>query len=313
MTSIQEEVDALLPVGGYDQQRARLAGAILTTGAQTSTVQIAVKGLTAAVAQYAQGNDVDLLAAATAVTDAESEQRARSLLLRELQNQKDELGLAAETLTPAMLRPALDLLRHKLSEVVTTVRDLDLRLGNVSDATAALREGRGEDWRQLDEALTTYDAIRTAQRSVYLRSRGVEAHELAPLMTHTGLLADAIQVDPHYIEQRWYAARISPNHWTDEQAWVDWLRAIPQRASLPALMTGEWLPDTNQHQYLRLIATQATPWVPDLDTLYATGAAATTATSETLGNGNTTHLVAARTEYAKLTGTHINIPSGAAS
>jgi hypothetical protein len=278
------------------------------TSLPKESVRTAKRELSEAVTRHAAGGSEDLRAFARAVVDAQYEDQALVLLQRELADalmtRRDQS--IAPNITNAVETQALDYLRAELARVLEVARECDTALGSVTSASDAIRAGQSNRWAVLDDAVADYDAIRAGQVEVYSKTSGGNDSNVPHFFRTVGLLADAIDKDGFWIARRRHSSQQSPRTFAAEKAWDEWLRTVPAVDVWPRVEEGHW-PTSDKHAYLRWIATNATPWVPSLAALKAAHAAANTATASTQGNGNTTWMEAARSEYRELTGTSTSI------
>jgi hypothetical protein len=150
---------------------------------------------------------------------------------------------------------ALKVLADELDDIITVVIAADPVLGGVTTAEAALRAGdqQAAAWRSLSDAVTRYDAVRTAQHQVLI-SAGHEVARCRPDCEDAGFIRNPIAFDP-----RWQA-RIEG----EEQALSDAVIVArsPWPAPRPTRGSAHW-PTNNRHGYLRwLAAGPAEPWLP---------------------------------------------------
>lgn len=303
MNDLQKRVDALLPGGDVASKRNRLMKLRkLATANRTDALQ---RELNDAVARYAAGEDIDAMQVAVRLRDARNEQQAGQELWMVADSHDHEIRGQAEAIQQTSTLPALALIRGELDELVAHVRELDLILGDVHDASTAIRRGVTEQWRQLEEADERYGQIRYAQLSVYARIAGVDEVNAQALMLHMGLHSDALVTSGDLHAARVAAAQVSPTKYDSERMWVRWLRSGPAPV-VERRAEGTWLaPD--RYRYLRALCTLAKPWVPDWPVLEAASHAAGLASAPTNGSGDTRALTAARDEYARITETNLHL------
>lgn len=303
MSDIQIRVDKLLPGGDVAKKRNRLMQ--LRRLANVNRTADLQRELDEAVARYAAGEDLEVLDIAKRVHAAEQENQAARKMWVVVDAYDHQIRGEAEAIQERSTLPALRLIRDELADLVERVRELDLILDDVHDPSTAIRRGVAEQWRQLEEATDEYNAIRAAQLSVYERIAGVDPADAKATMLYMGLHADALVTSADFRMVRIRAAQISPQTYPEEQAWVRWLRSGPDPV-VEARVDGTWLaPD--RHRYVRALCTLAAPWVPDWTELEAAAHAASIASSETDGSGDTHSRIAGRTEYARLTGTDLHL------
>lgn len=304
MNNLQSRVEKLLPGGDTASKRNRLSK--LRTIASKDRTRDIQRELNDAVVQYAGGDDIDVLAVALRLRDARNEQQAAQDLWVATDSYDHQLRAEAESIQASSTRPAMQLIRSELADLVSRVRELDLILGDVQDASAAIRQGVTAEWQQLEDAVDEYSAIRLAQLSVYERIAGVDEANALATMLHMGLTADAVVTSAEFREIRAQSARQSSTSHPSEKAWVRWLRSGPDPV-LQKRPKGTWLaPD--RYRYVRDLCARTAPWAPDWTDLQDAAHAASLAVSATDGSGELRHLVAARDEYARLTGTKLTIP-----
>jgi hypothetical protein len=308
MNDIQTRVDALLPGGDVARKRNRLMK--LRKIANEDRVTAIQRELDDAVARYAAGEDIDVMTIARRWQDATTEHLAARQMWVVVDSYDAQIRTEAEAIQVAATAPALRLLRSELASLVERVKDLDLILDDVHDASTAIRRGVAEQWRELEEAADEYSHLRAAQLSVYERIAGVDPVNAKTFMLHMGLHADALVTSEDHRVARLQSAQMSPASYPEEKSWVGWLRSGPAPV-VAKRAEGTWLaPD--RYRYVRQVCTLAVPWIPDWTTLEAASHAAGLASAATDGSGDTRRLVAARNQYEQITGTTITTATPAA-
>ncbi|MCM3500623.1 hypothetical protein M3667_01860 [Microbacterium sp. P26] len=303
MNDLQKRVDALLPGGDVASKRNRLMK--LRKLATTNRTDALQRELNDAVARYAAGEDVDTTQIAIRLRDARNEQQAAQELWVAADSHDHEIRGQAEAIQQSSTLPALALIRSELDALVVHVRELDLVLGDVNNASAAIRAGVADHWRQLEEADEAYGRIRSAQLSVYARIAGVDEVNAQALMLHMGLHSDALVTSADFRAARIASAQMSPTTYDSERGWVEWLRSGPAPV-VERRTNGTWLAP-NRYRYLRALCALTKPWVPDWPVLEAASHAAGLASAPTNGSGDTRPLTAGRDEYARTTGTDLHL------
>jgi hypothetical protein len=303
--TIREQALALIPAANTSSAALARIHALQQAIPFESEQRRAAAALVDVVARYARGEDVDVAAAAAAVPAAMNTDQANQTLRMALQDEAashgDALRPESGRLTVEQQQPAIDLLADALSTIILGVTQLEPALTGVRDANEAIRAGAADEWATLDTLVAQYDEVRAVQHHLYTNTVGVDDANANLWMVTVGLFADALEHEEFWVERRMQSARNSPNTYSNEQAWKDWLSAVTYPAPWPSAETQGWWPTPDRHAYLRWIAASAHPWVPALSIARQVYESARPATSPTRGNGITTHLEAARATYQQLT------------
>lgn len=307
VSKLRERTEALLPGKDIQAKRGRVSALMASIAPYERATKAAQRDTIDAVYRAAAGHDIDVMEFARREVDTQRDAQAAGNVRSVALNLNQQLAGDSTTIAEADTLPALAFLREELARITSNVTELDLILGNITDASTAIREGHAESWSKLEDLVAEYDEVRRLQGEIYSSVQGVEAHEILPTMCRAGLIADALHRDGNVLTTRMQRARNSPNRYPNEDAWRRWLLSTPADGGLPPRAhPNEWWPDGDRVDYLRRLATTATPWLPNLDTLGDTAEALGFATHETLGNGITATFEQARARYAELTGTSID-------
>lgn len=306
MSKLRERTEALLPGKDIQQKRGRVASLMATLAVHERAAERARREMSEAIIRAVAGDDIDLLDYARRDAEALAEAEAARKINAELIAYNQQLAGEQTTIEETDTRAALSFLRGELQLITSDVAALDLILGNITTASDAIRAGHAESWSKLEDLVGEYDEIRRLQAEIYSSIRGVVDHESIAVMCHAGLLADALTRDGNVLILRQHRAQMSPNQYPNEKTWRRWLLSAPADGGLPPRASStDWWPDGDRIDYLRRVATTATPWLPDYGTLAAAAEALAGATHETRGNGVTASFEEARARYAELTGTEL--------
>ncbi|MBD8517074.1 hypothetical protein [Plantibacter sp. CFBP 8804] len=205
-----------------------------------------------------------------AIQDRAQEARNGQLrldLINDLRSEhRTSAALAAsrsDVYTADELAGPLHFLNAELTRLVSTVRQLDKQLGSIISAEGATASGPSASsaWRQLLACVHAYEEIRDLQRSFTLKLYE-DGEELRPAFELSGYLRDAFDRESQVLDWRATKARGGAELGTGGKMWLDWLRSAPKVPERRDVRT--WPDDVDRGAYLRLIATEMHPWVPDL-------------------------------------------------
>lgn len=147
---------------------------------------------------------------------------------------------------------ALKVLDVELVRVITEVRQLEPKLGNVTSAESAIGGGKAQEWGRLTACARRHAEIRVRQHDVVVGA-GVDRAAAGPLIARAGRISNALNVDP--LRTRIATGKAVAEPW-------------------PAY-SGDSIP------YLRWLASpKVQPWVPSVKALQAAAAAQDRAVAE---------------------------------
>ncbi|MFH7324796.1 hypothetical protein [Aeromicrobium sp. JJY06] len=217
----------------------------------------------------------------------------------ELENAIESVRSRAEFELKELLReesaPALAYLDDELRALMSEVAKLDASAPATVEQAVHAGGKAAQEWRALTAAVGRYDAIRALQRELvknadpdWTNTPSITAEMMTGVwrLGVSGMFADAIDVEPYWIERRRDTAlRMQDGHSTAVQEYAQWL-ALAKPAPFGTSRTGWWPEGADRVDFLRWVATSTRAWVPDLDALTAAHEANTEATARLLwGDG----------------------------